>query len=39
MEARREMKLRQTPRLIVLAVVWSAALTAVALMSPLLRRL
>ena len=39
LEARREVKLRQIPRLILLAVVWSAVLTALALISPLLHRL
>ncbi|HLG98389.1 MAG TPA: hypothetical protein VKX49_18880 [Bryobacteraceae bacterium] len=38
MEVRIEMKRKQTPRLILLAVLWSAALLACALMSPLIRR-
>ena len=39
MEVRMEMKRKQSPRLILLAVLWSAVLLALALMSPLLHRL
>jgi hypothetical protein len=36
LEARKEVKIKQTPRLILLTVFWAAVLTALALMDPLL---
>jgi len=37
LEIRKEMKRKQTPRLILLTVLWCAVLTALAFIDPLLR--
>jgi hypothetical protein len=39
LEARHEMKRKQAPRLILVAILWSAALAALSLLAPLLHRL
>ena len=36
LEARKEMKRKRTPRLILLTILWGAVLTALALIDPLL---
>jgi hypothetical protein len=38
LEARKEMKRKQTPRLFLIMILWTAALTGLALLEPLLHR-